>query len=166
MPVRGGHAVHHHMNAVAAKDEEQKKSLSATASAKSLLSTLSSPSIFSRNRSPKSDNVNFDDLPNAKETDSKKPHLNKLKLVTKKVVTSNRMNVLSDSEAAKKKKRERADLTIYALFMFFFTLNTIDGLGDQAGYKYTETITSTLKLSEFQEIVTYEALSDWLDVSV
>lgn len=178
------HVAHHHIqahNAARAQAAQADKEADAKAETErkekekharksspkhSLISTFSSPSIFKKHpKKGDSDKENedygIDQI--VKEIDHKEI-VNKFQSATKKVVTSRHMHVPSQSDIKDKKKKERADLIVYALFMFFFTLNTIDGLGDQAGYKYTETLIETLNLVTYKEIVTYDALTDWLDV--
>lgn len=89
--------------------------------------------------------------------------MQKLKLAGNRVIKTNRMTFVSKEDREKKQKREKADLMMYALFMFFFTLNTIDGLGNAGGYHYTRMVTSTLKLDEWAEIVTPDDLTSWFE---
>lgn len=57
---------------------------------------------------------------------------------------------------------KKIDVLCYGLFMFFYTLNTIDGLGDDSSYKFTERLSTTLKLSNYKKITEPEELTNWL----
>lgn len=67
-------------------------------------------------------------------------------------------------EEERARKAQRADIAIYALFMFFFTLNTIDGLGDQSHYVFTQRVTDTLNMDSFKEVNDVNGLNSWLEV--
>lgn len=91
--------------------------------------------------------------------------MKKFKTYTHNIVAQNRIK----EQKRRKKQQERddrIDLVCYCLFMFFFTLNTCDGLGDSSYYRFSAGLDATLGLSSFEEIKDAASLSAFLQADL
>jgi len=89
--------------------------------------------------------------------------LKNFKMLGKKTIAMNRL--FDDSQKAEQEaivRAHRIDMAIYAIFMFFFTLNTIDGLGDPSPFAFTNRLVSTLGFTKFHLITDVAGLETWI----
>jgi hypothetical protein len=78
-----------------------------------------------------------------------------------------------EAETEKKKQQEKEerisdfiDLVCYCLFMFFFTLNTCDGLGDSSFFRFSSSLGETLHFESFSAITDASSLNQWLQTDL